>query len=80
MIESQRHRDAEAFHNDFAGSVREAPLLVGVAAEDIPRGRDVLWRYIDQPDVLLLNDSLPQHERMTAVSSGTDQGQYLIQE
>ena len=42
LVEGKRLGDLQLLHNDFAGTVGEAPSLVGVAREDLPRDADVV--------------------------------------
>lgn len=40
-IKGERMGDAEAFHDDLAGAVSKAPLLIAVTLEHVPRRREI---------------------------------------
>lgn len=45
LVKRESLVDAETLHNDAAGAVGEAPLLVAIVFEDSPRGMEILNRH-----------------------------------
>jgi hypothetical protein len=78
MVEGERLPDAEAFHDDFARAIREAPVLIIETLEDLPSQSNVIHREdvdFGQPRV---EESLTEQERAVSFAAHTEQRQRLV--
>lgn len=78
LVEGKRFGDAQLFHDDFAGTVGETPLFVGIAGEDLPGGSNVIFRQVVDRCQRTAEELLSYCERSSILTARLQERQRLI--